>query len=776
MIKPRQKILYRRLFLSVIIIGMMSVCSFIVLCIQYPLPKHLLDPPSSLRVLDCQGRTLRVFLTDDDSYYFPCDLDRVSQYVIKSTLSFEDRWFYWHLGINPVSVLRALWINLRAGKVLSGGSTITQQVARLMEPRPRTVGSKIIEAFRACQLELFLSKREILEAYFNLATYGGNIRGIVAASFIYFGNPPTELGPGEAALLAALPNSPTTLRPDRNPNKARVRRNELLHRMLKNGIIDWELYRLALVEDVPNQRLPFPMYAPHLCDDLHSRNMHLGGDLRSTIDRDIQLLATNLLDRHISPLRRRGITNGAVVVIENATYAVRALVGSANYFDMVNSGQVNGAKSPRCPGSTLKPFAYGLGFDSGLISPSTLLCDVPVDFAGYQPKNYDETYRGMVTVSEALTHSMNVPAVNLVKQVGYGQLFNLLKHGLTTLDQPMEHYGLPLILGGVGVNLLDLTNLYAALANGGVWKPYRLLEDDPIAVGDSLFSAATCYLLTDLLSQVRRPDFPECWESSLHLPKIAWKTGTSYGHRDAWSVGYSPRYTIGVWIGNFPGDGNPILVGANIAGPLLFDIAQGLEPEPGTWFKEPHEVRERLVCAVSGMVSGPFCDATIKELYIKNRSPHQICNMHVSYAIDEETHYRLCPHCQVDHTYHHVTFVQLPPELATWMKEHGYATDAIPEHNPECQKGVNGPGPIIISPSDDCHYVVRNGVPLQDQQILLSASVPNEINTIYWFIDGELLYKGRPGKVVFYTPQRGSHEVVCMDNEGRKSSRIMVII
>jgi penicillin-binding protein 1C len=546
--------------------------------------------------------------------------------------------------------------------------------------------------------------------------------------------------------------------------------------MLKREIIDQELYRLALDEEVPTQRLSFPMYAPHFCDDLHSQKSHNSGDVRTTIDCDIQQMAVKLLDRHISPLKSKGITNGAVVIIDNATCAVKALVGSADYFDVVNCGQVNGARSPRCPGSTLKPFAYGLGFELGLISPSSLLFDVPVDYAGYQPKNYDETYHGMVTVTEALTQSMNVPAVNLVDQVGYGQLFHLLEHRLSTLDQPMEYYGLPLILGGVGVTLLDIANLYAALANGGDWRPYRILEDDPIVGGDSLFSAATCYLLTDLLTQVRRPDFPECWESSVHLPKIAWKTGTSYGHRDAWSIGYSPRYTIGVWVGNFPGDGNPLLVGAEIAGPLLFDIAQGLEPEPDHWFQQPDDVGEREVCVVSGMVPGPYCDATHRVLYIKNRSSHRVCDMHVSYAIDDDSGCRLCPHCQVNHKYHYETFVQFPPELATWMQEQGYTVDAIPEHNPLCRQGVNGPGPVIVSPSEDCHYIVRNGIPLQDQQILFHASVPNEINTIYWFVDGELLYKGRPGTPIFYTPEKGSHEVVCMDNEGRQSSRILVVI
>jgi penicillin-binding protein 1C len=750
---------------------------FGVLILRYPLPSDCLTSQASLHVMDCKYRTLRVYLSQSDDYHFPCTIDDVSPYLIKSTLCFEDRWFFWHFGINPVSTLRALWINVRAGEVLSGGSTITQQVARLMEPRPRTISSKIIEAFRALQLELRYSKREILEAYFNLATYGGNIRGVVAASHIYFGKSPSELGPGEAALLAVLPNSPTQLRPDRHPEQATQRRNELLRRMLKSGEIDSQIYQTALTESVPDSRQQFPLYAPHICDDLYQRFGKQGGDVVTTIDLDVQQLVQGLLDRHLGPLREKNITNGAVVILDNASCAVRALVGSASYFNDDISGQVNGATSPRSPGSALKPFAYAIGLDEGIISPMSLLYDVPVDYSGYRPQNYDETYRGMVTVTDALTRSMNVPAINLVNTVGYGKFYSLLKSGgLTTLDQSCEYYGLTLVLGGAGVNLLELTNLYAMLANGGNYRPYRILENEPIRSGNSLLSNAACYIVTDILSKLKRPDFPTIWDASLHLPKIAWKTGTSYGHRDAWSIGYTPAHTIGVWVGNFSGEGSPALVGADAAVPLLFDIATALESDGGLWFAMPDDVSERLVCAVSGMVPGPHCHNTKKELYIRGRSPRQQCTMHVSYAIDDETGVRLCSQCQWGHNYHKETFVQYPPELATWMAENGYPTDDIPKHNPECRQIASGIGPVIISPASDCQYVLRQGIPLRDQQIHLTASVPNEVKMIYWFVDGELLYHGRPGNPVLYSPALGRHEVVCMDDEGRKSERLLIII
>ena len=749
----------------------------VLLCLAYPLPRERLAPSASLWITDCKQRILRVYVSSKGEYHLPCKIEEVSPYLVSSTLCFEDRWFFWHPGLNPVSTLRALWINLRAGRVLTGGSTITQQVARLMEPRPRTVKSKIIEAFRAFQLELCFSKCEILEAYFNLATYGGNIRGVVAASYSYFGKSPRELGPGEAALLAVLPNSPTQLRPDRHRQAAVGRRDELLRRMRARGAISQEMYRLALMEPVPEARQPFPVHAPHFCDYLFSKYGKQGGRIVGTVDLDLQTQAQDLLSRHLRPLNDQNITNGAVVIIENASGAVRALVGSASYFDESIDGQVDGTLAPRSPGSALKPFAYGIALDAGMISPSSLLFDVPHDYSGYRPLNYDESYQGMVSVTRALTHSMNVPAVRLVSDFGYGKFYDFLKSGgINTLDQPCEYYGLTLVLGGAGINLLELTNLYGTLADRGKYRPYRLLADEPIRNGDSLLSAAACYILTEILSQLQRPDFPSDWDATLSLPRIAWKTGTSHGHRDAWSIGYTPQHTIGVWLGNFSGVGSRALVGADAATPLLFDLMTALESDGGSWFEMPDEVGERQVCAISGMVPGPDCPSTRKELYIRGRSPKEPCTMHVQYAIDDRSGFKLCYYCQVGRSHHQETFLQFPPEIATWMLESGCPPEPIPKHNPECRQSCGGMGPVINSPAADCQYVLRRGVPLRDQQIRLDASVPSGIRTVFWFVDGELLYKGSPGKTIYYSPSVGRHEVVCMDDEGRRSQRVLVVI
>ncbi|MFC1543779.1 penicillin-binding protein 1C [Gemmatimonadota bacterium] len=746
------------------------------LTLALPLPVDRLTSPPATRVHDREGHPLRVFISSEEAFHFPVELAEVSPHVIEATIAFEDRWFRWHPGINPVSTIRALVQNIRSGRIVSGGSTITQQVARLMDPRARTIGAKLIEAFRALQLELRYSKDEILQWYLNLAPYGGNIQGIEAAALLYYGKTASALGPGEAALLSVLPNSPTRFRPDRNPELARDQRDEVLGRMLDRRKIDPEQHRRALREAVPVTRAEVPFRAPHLGDMLRNRYGSDAGDLVSTIDPATQQLAESLLNRHMLILRSRGISNGAIVVMENGSRAVRALVGSAGFFQAGNAGQVNGATASRSPGSALKPFAYGLALDGRLISPSTLLEDVPINIGGYIPKNYDGEYLGVVTAEDALMHSMNVPAVNLVYRLGADRFHTFLRRGgLSTLTEPYEHYGLSLVLGGAGVSLLDLTNLYATLASEGIYRPYRLLEDAVIEEGRRILSSESAFILTNMLSRLPRPDFPDTWEFSIHLPKIAWKTGTSYGHRDAWSIGYNPTFTIGVWLGNFSGEGSPALVGADVAGPLLFDLATALEGDAGSWFEPPVGVEEREVCALSGLLPGEHCTHLKREYHIVDISPHRTCNFHVNVAVDDETGDRLCPACWTDRPFHWETFVQWPSTIATWMRENGHPVPEIPTHNPSCRSLPGGDGPLIKSPATGVRYVLRSGVPIEDQQIRLEASVSSGIQTLYWFVDGVLLTSSHPTEPVFYLPKRGRHEVVCMDNEGR-STRVSLIV
>jgi len=742
----------------------------------FPLPTEKLYPPSSTVVLDRDGRMLRAFLAPDQMWRIRVSANEISPSLKTAAIAYEDKYFYWHFGINPFSVTRAAIANLRAGKIVRGGSTLTMQVARMMEPKERTFLNKLKEAFRAAQLEVHYSKEEILTLYFNRAPYGGNIVGVGAAAYFYFNKSAPQLSLGEAALLAAIPNSPNLLRPDFNPAAAQKARDKVLRLLARAGRITPQRCDEARSEALPEKRYALPFMVPHLAAKL-SQVYPQTERLETTIDGNIQSLAQTILQTQLRPWRGQGIGNGAVVVIDNQSQSVLALVGSYDFFDEANAGQVNGALAPRSPGSALKPFIYALGLEHGVITPQSLLDDVPVDYAGYQPVNYDEKYHGAVTVEEALIHSLNVPAVNLYARLGEKGIYEFLKEaGISTLPHDKNYYGLSLILGGCEVTLLELTNLYAGLANAGSFRPYRLLQDQPPAEGKRLFSAGTSFILTEMLSKLRRPDLPKVWETSINLPKVAWKTGTSYGHRDAWSLGYTPQYTIGVWVGNFDGRGAPALVGAETAAPILFALFEALaKPSENRWFVQPEIVERRQVCSVSGMPAAEFCVSRKDELFLPGVSPQYPCTIHRLVWLDRKTGQRLCAHCRIGRAYVEKIFEHWPPEIATWMKRNGYPIAAIPGHYSRCSKIVSGNGPVIHSPAAGAAYQIRPGVDLKYQKILLDASVSNQTKKIYWFMNRRLIFSGQPTAKVFITPAPGKHTLICMDDEGRASEVELVI-
>ena len=554
----------------------------------FPLPLDKLNKPPSRFVYARDGRLLRCFISVDDYWRKPVALEDISPLLIKSVLAREDRWFYYHPGVNVFSLFEALIDNIKAGEIVRGGSTITMQIARMIEPKPRTVKSKLIEILRAMQLELHYSKSELLELYFNIAPYGGNIEGIGAASYFYFDKSPIELTAGQAALLTSIPNSPTYLRPDLNVDNCYHARARVLAYMLDGKIIDSLQYQAALLEKINPEKTSPPFKAPHLCRDL-ALEYPGQGEITTTIDSKIQQTCEAIVKHYQYALQTRAINNAAVIVIDNRSSEVLALIGSPDFFDNKHQGQINGATALRSPGSALKPFAYALALDEGIISPAIYLEDLPVYYSGYSPENYDDSYRGVVSAADALRMSLNVPAVNLCAQTGLDKFFKVLKSGgLSTLNGKYYDYGLPLVLGSCEVKLLELTNLYSALGRGGIWRPYRLIKDDSRMAGDTLFSPEASYIIAEILSDVTRPDFPSSWEFSANLPKIAWKTGTSYGRRDAWSIGFNPHYTVGVWVGNFTGEPSPNLVGAESAAPILFDIFTTIssKTEDG-WFTRP---------------------------------------------------------------------------------------------------------------------------------------------------------------------------------------------
>ncbi len=825
--------------------------SFIVLFVLanwcFPLPKAQLHRPSSPIVLDRNGEWLRAFLAADGMWRFSYQSSVIrhqsqevfdepnpsltenrqpitdNYFLHQAMLTSEDRWFYYHFGINPISIATAFYDNLTAGKVVRGGSTITMQLARLMEPKARNVPNKLWEMFRALQLELAYSKSEILTFYFNMLPYGGNIVGTSAASRFYFNKPQYAMSLGEAALLAAIPNAPERLRPDRFPENARKAREKVLNRLLAHRQISEQQWRAALQEPIPTKRYPLPFKAPHLARLLvKGKGRHAGpttgGRIYTTIDVKVQETARRILREYLDA-SYAGVTShrlpstGAVVVMDTQSRQVLAMVGSHDFFDRKALGQINGTLAPRSPGSALKPFVYALAIEQGLIMPETLLFDVPVTYAGYEPVNYDGKYSGYVTARQALARSLNVPAVNLNARLKNDTLHAFLKQaGISTLTGAKK-YGLSMVLGGCEVNLLELTTLYAGLANMGEFAPYQLvksyqspaaqafsdqlsvkgraieletsLTDNRQLVTDNqskrLLRQETSFIITEMLTTLQLPantvKNPEAFESTMNLPKIAWKTGTSYGHRDAWCIGYSPKLTIGVWLGNFDGKGASRMSGTDAATPILFALFTALTgQETHRWFTKPEQLKTRDVCALSGAPVSPHCPTRKSDLYISGVSPVATCTMHKPVSIDAATGYSLCSHCRnLDKTetqsgYKTVIFEEWPAAAATWLTENGFAVPILPAHNPLCNGAIAGTPPVILSPTEDTVYYIRPGIPLENQKIRLSASASNRTQELFWFLDGELIFKGNAGQQYWLTPVKGKHLLTCVDAEGRSAS------
>ena len=799
----------------------------------FPLPKARLHPPISQIVLDRNGEWLRAFLADDGMWRFSRQSSvirhqaqevfdkpdtsvraglprpyenrhlKTDNYLLhQAILTSEDRWFYYHYGINPVSIATAIYDNLKAGEVVRGGSTITMQLARLMEPKARNIPNKLIEMFRALQLENAYSKSEILRFYFNMLPYGGNIVGTAAASRFYFNKPQHALSLGEAALLAAIPNAPERLRPDRFPENARKAREKVLNRLLARRHISEQQWQEAVQEPIPHKRYPLPFKAPHLSRLLIKENRKkfgvrnpshsqtTNGRIHTTIDAKVQGTAARILNEYLVDAARKpslrgshSTSTGAIIVMDTRNRHVLAMVGSHDFFDRKAFGQINGTLAPRSPGSALKPFVYALAMEEGLITPETLLFDVPVTHADYTPVNYDGKYNGYITARQALARSLNVPAVNLNARLKNRTLHAFLKQaGISTLA-PAQKYGLSMVLGGCEVNLLELTTLYAGLANMGEFGPYQLTKRPHLKTENSskrLLRQETSFIITEMLTNSQLPTNtvknPEAFERTLNLPKIAWKTGTSYGHRDAWCIGYSPTLTIGVWLGNFDGKGTPLLSGTDAATPILFALFTALTgQDTHHWFTKPEQLKTRPVCALSGAPVSPHCPTHKEDVYIPGVSSVAVCGMHKRIYVDEATGYSLCSHCR-GNSYRSAghakkIFEEWPADAATWLAENGFAVSILPAHNPLCTGTIAGNVPIILSPAEDTIYYIREGVPLENQKIRLTASASSRTQDLFWFLDGALIFQGKAGEQYWLTPIRGKHVLTCVDAEGRSATR-----
>ncbi len=603
----------------------MSAALAFLLFVSAAAAEPALAPPPSVDVRDRNGRVLRTALPED-LYSVPVSLDVVSPWVVVATLAAEDRRFFEHPGVDGRAIVRALWQDARAGRAVSGGSTITQQLARALEPRPRTLTGKLVEAWRALKLERRASKREILEAYLNRAPYGRGARGIEAASLTYFGIPAKDLTLGQSALLAGLPKCPSRCDPVKDPAAAAARRKVVLGRLFNWGWIDARTRDAALRERENISDSSREDLAPHFARRALERSG--GAPVRATLDADLQKELEGLTASHLRTLGAYHVTNAAVIALDNASGDVLAWVGSGDFHDDAHQGQVDGVTALRQPGSALKPFLYGLAFERGM-SPADRIDDAPT-FArgGFSPRNYDGQFHGVVSLREALACSFNAPAVRLVEKVGVSDFLATLRNfGLSTLDRSADRYGAGLALGDGEVTLRDLAAAYAALARGGIWRPARESLLEPRGAARRVMSREAAFLVTSVLADnsARVPAFGE--DSALNLPfPFAAKTGTTKDYKDNWAVGYTPGWTVAVWAGNF--DGSPMrrVSGVTGAAPLLRDAALALERRYGVRdFPVPAGIRAADVDPDSGLLAGPGCAGSVREVFRRDRLPTRAC-------------------------------------------------------------------------------------------------------------------------------------------------------
>lgn len=711
------------------------------------------------------GEMLKAFLSPDDKWRLSINRGEILPDLEKAFLHKEDKRFYHHNGVDFIALTRALFNNVFQARRTSGASTITMQVVRLTEPRSRTYFNKLFEFFRAWQLELHYSKDEILTMYLTLVPYGGNIEGVKAASLIYFGKMPDHLDLSEITQLTIIPNKPNSLRPDRFSEALKIKRDEWLQRFEEDAV--FEPYNIALAQEQPvvSQRNSLPQHTPHLAYRLASLSS-LDYDLHSTIDFEMQQQTEQWVQNHMARLVHFDIQNAAVLVIENETGAVRAYVGSADFKNRRDGGQVDGIRAIRSPGSTLKPFLFALAFEAGHVTPKLCYDDVPVAFGTYEPENYDGFFRGKVAADYSLIQSLNIPAVHQLQELGVETFTGSLKKaGFSKMQH--EKLGLSTILGGCGASLEELTGLFSAFARGGVWQQPLYLQNQT-AVSNRLMETGTAYMLSEILSEVVRPDLPAEWQNTVSLPKIAWKTGTSYGRRDAWSIGYSPKYTIGVWVGNFSNKSVPALSGSTCAAPLLFDLFSAIgQTDDGQWILPDKEMDFRLVCSESGLIPGENCNNLVTDYFVPGVSPFEKCEHLKSAFVSADSTVSYCRHCLPETGYKTVLYPNPSPALLAWQNRENINVRKLPKHNELCEELLTGLKPRITSPLPDFEYYIDR---IDSTKIMLYAEAAADVKELHWYLNDQYIGKAKAGEKLFVMPPPGKVKISCSDDKGRNSN------
>jgi len=724
--------------------------------------------PRSRAVYAADGELLRLTTANDERYRLWVELKEFSPTLIEAVLMKEDRWFAWHLGVNPWRLTAAIAATLQGGQ-RQGASTISMQLVRMLHRlNTRNVSGKLQQIGHALLLEARYSKPQILEAYLNLAPYGLNVEGAATASLVYFNKRALDLTLTEALTLAVLPQRPRLKR-----NGAALTLPEDLRAARTRLLADWlaaypELgSQRASLQIIPPMRAPLglPFSAPHLTDQLlrEARDRaEATGAITSTIDVRLQQLLESKVRGYLHARRALGIDNAAVMLVDTRDMAVKGLVGSADFFNPAINGQVNAAHAKRSPGSTLKPFIYALGIDQGLLHPLTVLRDVPSAFGPFAPENFDGRFLGPITATDALIRSRNIPAVSIAAKLSNPSLYAFLHAAHITRLQSESHYGLALVLGGGEVSMSELAVMYAGLSHDGLFRALRWRQDEKLVDGVQLLSAEASFIVREMLEQNPRPDGAR----SSH--KSAWKTGTSWAFRDAWSVGIIGPYVLVVWLGHFDGRAQPGLTGVHAAAPLYFSIIDALAAT-GTSLKDPPRrwplnLTQIQVCSLSGDLPNAHCPDLKRTWFIPGKSPIRVSTLHRPVLIDQRNGAAVCrpsAHTRVQ------IFEYWPSELAHSFELAGMKR-RTPPRNAGCATSQLASAPLITAPRRGVTYQLN----AQSGHLSLNADADASVRRLYWFANGAWLGASRTGLSLDWAPrQSGLYTLSVLDDQGGSASR-----
>jgi len=744
-------------FFKIFIIANLVFAAITYCCIDI---KSAFDVDQSTVVFDKEGRLLGAQIAGDDQWRFPL-IDSLPEKYEKAVLSFEDKRFYKHPGVDVLSIGRAIKSNMKAKKVVSGASTITMQLMRLSRDKnSRSIGQKIIESYLALIYSAKYDKNTILRYYASYAPFGGNVVGVETAAWRYFGREVYDLSWAEASTLAVLPNSPSLMHPGKNRNALRQKRDRLLANLLSEGIIDSMEYELGLAEALPTAPKPLPTFASHYLEKC--KNDHKGeSKFVSFIDYHIQKNVVALVEMHDDFNKEKGINNASVVIRDNKSGEIICYVGNttgdmkSRYNDM--------ATTPRSTGSILKPLLYACSMEDGLIAPKQLLSDVPIQLDGFQPKNYDKNFRGLVPANEALSKSLNIPFVLMLQEYGVDRFINRLQEfGLSTIDKSSDYYGLSLILGGAEITLEELTSCYSRLG--------RLISESD---DSSIIHSATAYHMMDAMTGLKRPNEDNFWESFSSSKRLAWKTGTSFGNRDAWAIGVCPKYTIGVWVGNSDGEGRPDIIGSSLAGPILFDVVQSLAGV--TEFSEPiREMKKYMICKKSGMKAGHACLDKSLELLSPSLTQINVCAFHLMVFTDTTKTFLVNKDCYENAI--DTSWFVVKPKEAMFLKRFDPTYSPLPRNHPECVGVDKSAYMDIVYPQEKSSFVIPNNLKNEKEKIVCEVAHQLPNSRIYWHLDDKYLGMTQEFHKISIESGIGKHKLYVIDETGRYDETVFEIL